>query len=391
VLFLSAISSFGAEEPSWPSFRGPNHDGISTESNWNPAALAAGPKILWQVNVGKGWSSVAVSGQRLYTMGNVGDQDIVYCLDPATGKELWRHSYPCKAGDWPGPRATPTLDGADVFTMSRDCLVLCLDAEKGTVKWSVDVAAEFKTKAPQWSYCGSLRVDGDLLLVNAGDSGVALDKKTGKAVWGSAGIGGYAVPVPFGEGAKRQVAIFGCKALVCVAEDTGKVAWSFPWVTGCDVNAPDPLITPAGMFIASGYGKGCAMLDISGPEPKALWQNKLLCPHFSSAVFLNGFIFGIDGNTGKPSALRCLDPKTGEEKWSEKLGFGSMMAADGKLIFLNEAGGLTIVPADPAGCKKLAEGKVSGKGKFWTPPVLCAGRIYCRSSEGDLSCVDVGK
>ena len=104
----------------WPQWRGINRDGISSEkispANWGKD----GPKQLWKKEVGTGVSSVAVRGGRLYTMGNNGSMDVVFCLDAATGAEIWRHTYPQSLDPRQfegGPAGTPTVDGDRVYTL----------------------------------------------------------------------------------------------------------------------------------------------------------------------------------------------------------------------------------------------------------------------------------
>src|SRR5262245_14956053 len=107
----------------WPQWRGPNRDGISAEKGWSADWPAEGPKQLWKGKVGVGYSSLAVSDGRLYTMGNINETDHVSCLDANTGQELWKHSYPCSSRDpngYPGTRCTPTVDSSRVFTVSRE-------------------------------------------------------------------------------------------------------------------------------------------------------------------------------------------------------------------------------------------------------------------------------
>jgi outer membrane protein assembly factor BamB len=114
--------------------------------------------------------------------------------------------------------------------------------------------------------------------------------------------------------------------------------------------------------------------------------------HFSSCLLIDGFIYGIDGNAGN-GALRCLRLETGEEQWAENLGFGTVIAADGKLIVLNERGGIFIAEARPDGYHELARAEaavpVDNGAKCWTVPVLCRGLLYCRNSAGTLVCVDL--
>ncbi|NQT93441.1 MAG: PQQ-like beta-propeller repeat protein [Lentisphaerae bacterium] len=383
-----AVSTAG--EAQWPSWRGPDRNGISREAGWNALALTAGPKILWKASVGAGYSAVSIEGDQLFTMGNGDGKDTVYCLRPDTGEEVWTFRYDCSQGSYPGPRATPLIDGANVYTVSREGHVFCLDRKTGVKKWGINLVADHGAKTPKWGHSASPWLEGDLLVLNACQAGIAVDKRTGKKIWSSQPEPcGYATPVVIGSGKERMALIFGAKALYYVAVATGKESWSFPWITSYDVNAADPVVTDKGIFISSGYGNGCAFLDVSGAKPKAIWQKKKMANHFSSSVVLGDHLYGIDGNAGS-GVLRCLDLATGEAAWSENLGFGSLMAADGKLIILNERGGLFIAAAEPKAYRELSRATLEAPPRFWTPPVLCRAKLYCRNDKGALFCVDVG-
>ena len=107
-------------------------------------------------------------------------------------------------------------------------------------------------------------------------------------------------------------------------------------------------------------------------------------------MLFDGYLYGVDGNAGRGHMV-CLDLKDGSTKWREKsVGFGSLIIADGKIIYLNEKGTLTICKASPAGFSKIASAKVlSGSGKCWTMPVMANGRIFCRDSKGNIVCLVV--
>jgi len=392
---LAAVDGRAADAKDWPRWRGPNADGISTDSDWAPTALQAEPVVVWQANVGRGWSSVTIEGRRLYTMGNKSDKDVVYCLDGGAGLEVWTYDYDCpKAwGGYAGPRATPVVHGDSVYTFSVAGHLHCLNAKDGSLKWRRDVAKEMKVKNLRWGFSASPCVDGPLVILNAGEHGMAFDANTGESVWSSGhGASGYATPVIFTLKGKRCAAIFGEKALHAVDVKTGKKLWSHPWEVKYDVNAADPIVSGDKIFISSGYGKGCALLDVSRGKPKQVWENKLLKNHFSSSVLFEGHLYGIDGNAGR-GTLRCLDFKTGKEKWNQNLGFGSLMIAGGKLVVLNEKGELFIAEARPSAYEQIAKGKVLSPngGKCWTMPVYCKGRIFCRNSMGDLVSISVSK
>lgn len=87
------VGQAGADD--WPQWRGPQRNGISAESGWSETWPDSGPKVLWKASIGRGFSSFAVAKGRLYTMGNRDNVDTVFCLDAETGKEVWKHAYPC--------------------------------------------------------------------------------------------------------------------------------------------------------------------------------------------------------------------------------------------------------------------------------------------------------
>ena len=326
-------------------------------------------------------------------MGNKDKVDSVFCLNATTGDEIWHYSYPCGPGSTCfGPRATPTVDGNAVYTVSLEGHLFCLDAKSGTVKWEKNLISDLHAKNIGWGFSGSAVTDGNLLLVNAGLYGAALDKATGTPVWSSPAdsMGGYSTPVVFTCDGKACLAVFGQKAVYAVDLKSGKEMWSYKWETGFDVNAADPIVVKDRMFISSGYDRGCTLLEFTAASVKAAWENKSMRSHFNSCVVLNGFLYGIDGNNGKGD-LVCLDFATGQERWRSKIGFGSVTAADGKLIVLNEAGDLFVAQAVPEGYKELASAKGVLPRTCWTVPVLANGRLYCRNEKGDLVCLDVGK
>jgi len=368
----------------WPNWRGPNHDGISQETAWNPAAVSA-RKVAWEAEVGAGYSAVAVANGKVYTAGNFNkDADAVCCLDAASGKPLWRHEYPEPLAPKyysGGCSATPTVADGKVYFASKSGKVFCLNADTGKVIWN----KEFGLKVPTWGFSSSALACGKAVIFNAGSAGVAYDKDTGAVIWASADdVCGYATPVPFEHNGKPGLALFAKDTLTAVSPGDGKVLWSYPWQTEHDINAADPVISGSQMFISSGYGHGATVVDFAGSEPKPVWENKNMRSHMSGPVLIHGYLYGFDDNR-----LVCLEWKTGEKKWNEKsLLKGSLMAAGDKLIVLGETGCLAIVAATPAAYQELASTQVVD-GRCWTMPVLAVGRIYARNSTGHLVCLDV--
>ncbi|MCX7827461.1 MAG: PQQ-like beta-propeller repeat protein, partial [Verrucomicrobiae bacterium] len=182
-------SAVGAGD--WPRYRGAQNDGISTEKGWSVAWPAEGPKQLWTLAVGTGASSVSVSQGRLFTMGNKSDQDIVHCLDAATGRQLWQHTYPCPLDRRQfegGPAATPTVDGNLVYTLSHQGHLFCLDAATGKVVWQKHLLKDLGGQRSRWGYACSPLVEGNMLIVDNGGRGastLALNKLNGSVIWKS--------------------------------------------------------------------------------------------------------------------------------------------------------------------------------------------------------------
>jgi outer membrane protein assembly factor BamB len=389
-LALAASGLIGRAAPAsdWARWRGPEGNGISAEKDWQPQAIALA-KIAWKTNLGVGHSNVAVAGSRLFTMGNVRDNDIVYAFDASSGKELWRHSYPCSAGNYDGTRATPVLDGELLYTMSREGHVLCLEAATGKVKWQKNLIKDYGAQDIQWGLSGSPLVLGKIVVYNARASGIALDKLTGEKVWETAeGLCGYSAPVHFMYKGKDCVALFGCKQVSVVDAQTGAKLYSHPWETQYDVNVSDPIYFDGKLFITSGYGRGCALLDLSGDDAKVLWENQNMRSHFATPVYLDGHLYGVDGNTGG-GQLRCLEVATGKVKWSQKGRYENMMVVSGRILAIDSKGELSVAEANPEAFKEIARGSVlNGKATNWTAPVLANGLVYCRNSKGDLVCVE---
>ena len=387
-LSLLLVSATAATALDWFRWRGPDLNGISSETGWQVQWPTEGPKQLWKASVGTGFASFSVSKGRVYTTGNSKETDSIFCFNAASGKLLWQHSYPCPLDPKyfeGGTAATPTVDGDQVYTFSRRGHAFCLGAADGKVIWSKNLATELEAAIPTWGFASSALVAGDLVILNAGDTGVALDKATGKIAWSSGKTaGGYATAVPLKAGPDQAVAILAAQWIAGVKVADGHELWRYPWKTDYDVNAADPIISGDKVFISSGYNHGGAVVKLSGDRPEKVWENKNMRNHFNSCVLWHEHLYGVD-----ESELRCLAFDTGEVKWKyPQFGKGSLTLADGKLVGLSEKGELIIAEATPAAFKPIARAQIL-QGKCWTTPVLSNGHIYCRNAAGQVVCVDV--
>lgn len=386
---------FAARAEDWPRWRGPDLNGITREKGWATRWPSEGPRQVWKAAVGTGFSSVAVSEGRLFTLGNKEATDTVYCLDAASGKPLWTHSYPCPLDPKyyeGGPGSTPTVEAGRVYTLSKRGHLFCFNIADGKPVWEKDLIAELGVRKPEWGFSGSPLVDGDLLVLNVGGAGTGVEKGTGKVAWRSdTNAAGYATPVPYTAEGKRCAILFSGKSLVAVRAEDGRELWRYPWVTKWDINASEPILVGTKLFVST-FDRGCALLELASGKPIPIWQNKNMANHFNGCVVMDNLIFGMHGNTDQAlKELRCLDFGTGEIKWRhEGFGLGALCGADGKLLILGDRGQLAVADPSAESFKPLAQAQVMG-GKCWTVPVLANGKIYCRNAEGTLICLDVSK
>lgn len=391
VFGVLVVNSAPVSGGDWPNWRGSDYDGISKESNWNPKALAGGAKIKWKASVGIGFSAISVAKGKAYTMGNIDGKDHVYCLDASSGKRIWDYSYgeamvPFGGRKYKGgPNATRAVDSDKVYTISKSGKVYCLSASSGKMIWKAQVSA----RKPRWGFSGSPLVLGEMLILNAGDYGVALDKTTGKTIWQNGrGAAGYSSVVPFTKDGKKCISLFAAKEVIGMEAKTGTEVWKCLWNTPYQVNAADPIIDGDKVYITSGYKKGCALVGIEGHDAKLLWKNKNMKTFMSGPVLWKGYVYGID-ESGRKSGLACLELKTGKLMWfAADAGNGSLMLADGKLIVLSERGKLIIAEASPESFKKISSAQILN-GKCWTMPSFANGKVYARNEDGDMVCVDM--
>jgi outer membrane protein assembly factor BamB len=395
---LILVSSAVADD--WPFFRGPGYNGASGETGWTCQWPEAGPKIVWRADVGIGASSVVVVGDRLVTMGSRKEEneESVWCLDAHSGETVWKFKYAAEfdARQFEGgPASTPTIDAGLVYTLGYLGDVHCLNLKDGHVVWRKHLVNDFGGRYSSWKYAGSpLVIDGLVIFDTGGDgnSTVALDKKTGEKVWGSANdLAGYSTPIPFEQDGVRGVLVFKARAMVAHDLADGRELWRIEWRTNYDCNASSPTVVGDKLFISTGYGgkraRG-ALFQLGEGEPQQIWLNQDLETRMNSAVVYEGHVYCVsERGSGQ---LMCFELQDGAIVWSEPsfAKYGTLMIADGKLVVLDEKGDLVIADATPEGYREVARAKVLD-GRCWVMPVLANGRIYAKNNGGKVVCLDV--
>jgi outer membrane protein assembly factor BamB len=392
VLSLVLGTAIIASGDDWYRWRGPKMDGISRESGWSAEWPAEKPNIAWRQSVGTGFSSIVVDGEYAFTIGHQDGRDVVVCLSVADGREVWRYGYEASLDDRDfegGPTSTPTIDGDRLYALGRGGDLFCLACATGELVWHRQIADAAEVRLPGWGFAGSPVVVDDRLLVNVGEAGVAVNKMDGTILWSSADReSGYATPVLVPD-AQPTTAIFASsRAYIGVDIRSGEKLWSERWLTSFNCNAADPILSGDRMFLSSGYNRGGALYQFVDRQPQLVWKTKEMQNQLHSAILYEGHLYGIDGDMDAGARLKCMDWETGETVWSvDELSPGGLSIADGKLILITESGELIVAPATSQGWQPIGRGQVI-EGKCRTVPVLSGGRIYCRSVQGDVVCID---
>ncbi len=387
VLLLNSLAlANGSDGKDWPGWRGPDRTGVSAESVWNSTAVA---KPLWEKQLGLGHASFAVVGDRVYTLGfdEESGQDTVYCLDMNSGAENWKYSYTADIwnfGHDGGACTTPTVVEGAVYTSNREGKVFCLDAKSGELRWKRNLQEERELVPPKWGFTASPLPLGDLVLINFGVL-VALDKKTGEEVWATErdyGIA-YSTPALFNLEGKEYIALLNGDGLAVLHADGGKELDFFEWIKEPQIYPMTPVIIGDRIFISGGYDRGCAMLRLADGKLEELWGSRVMRNKMSGCVLWDNHLIGFD-----ESILKCID-LDGNMKWRKRgLGTGSMSIAGGRMVILDGKGQLIVAEANTEEYVELARQKVHEGGTSWSTPVLSHGRVFARSSLGQMVCMD---
>ncbi len=397
---LLLVCSLQAPAADWPQWRGPNRNDHSPDTGLLKSWPAGGPRRVWlNTDVGLGYSGYSIVGQRLFTMGLRGEQEFVIAVDAATGKELWATpagaKYPNNWGD--GPRGTPTVDGKHVYALSGQGALVCVESESGRTVWTKSMVSDLGGKVPGWGYTESVLVHGDQVICTpGGDRGTmaALDKTTGAEVWRTATLtdhAQYSSPILIQHGGRPQVVQLVMKRFFGVDPANGKVLWEQEW-PGSTAVIPTPVSRDGFVYVTSGYGVGCALVELTPGAPRLVYQNKVIKNHHGGVVLVGDHLYGF----AEPG-WACQNFKTGEEVWlSRAFGKGAVHYADGMLYCLAEdTGEVVLAEASPKGWKEAGRFKLepqstrrASRGKVWTHPVVVNGRLYLRDQE-ILYCYDV--
>lgn len=371
----------------WTNFRGPNRDGRYEEMEVSTTWPAAGPPLLWKEPVGIGYASFVVADRRAYTIEQRRGKETVAAYDVETGRELWTQSWNAEYNDstGAGPRATPTWDDGRLYALGATGELRCLDAKTGAVLWGKNILSDNQAENLPWAMAASPLIVDDKVITqpggSAGNSVVAYNKMNGAPVWKSqSDRQAYVSPMLVTLTGHRQIVIVSASRVFGLEPGDGSMLWNYAWGTDMGINVSQPIIVDSNrFFISSGYGKGAALVELSGSgknfSARTVWENVNMKNKFNSSVLHQGYVYGLD-----EGILTCVDVKTGERKWKGgRYGYGQVLLASGHLIVMSDTGELVLVRATPDQLSEVARFQAL-EGKTWNYPAIAGGRLLVRNA-----------
>ena len=401
MVFLSTGPSKAAT-PSWPQWGGPHRDFSVQPANIKTEWPETGPRKLWSVPLGDGYSAIVSDGRRVYTLARRGGKERVVALDAATGKLAWEHAYDApkyekldmRFGE--GPRSTPLIAGDRLYAVGCFGKFMCLQKDDGKLLWSRDLIKDVGGTEFTFGYAASPILYKKNVIVLCGENGgrvVAMDADTGKVAWKSNPYTlSYASPILIEVEGHPQLAILMGDQAAGLNPDNGTLLWSFPHANRFQTSMSTPIFLPDNrLFISSGGDAGSRVLQLGYDKDQATvkeaWASRKLRAAMGSLVCVGDHIYGTTGRD--PSMVICLDTRTGEAVWRER-GFsgGGFVAAGDKLILLDYDGVLAVADVSADGFKVHCKAQVL-ENPAWTSPTLVGHRLYVRDRK-NLVALDLG-
>lgn len=395
LLGLLITSALGQEPLQlWNQWRGPTRDGLVASPGWPKSLSEETLRLQWRVELPPGYSGPVVSSTAVFVAGTADKQrEIVAALDRNSGEELWRTEWPgsiqvpffaASNGSW--MRATPALDGDNLYVAGMRDVLVSLNAQDGRENWRVDFVAEFGSPEPAFGCVCSPLVDGDAVYLQAGASFVKLDKVNGKTVWrvlkDEGGMMGsaFSSPVLATLAGQRQILVQTRESLCGVLPASGDVLWqrTVPSFRGMNILTPVPF--GDGVFTST-YQNGSWLFTVSRADDRwetaEGWSNRAQ-GYMSTPVVIGSHAYLHLQN----QRFTCIDLTTGEQTWTSKPygKYASLVAQGDRILALDQRGILLLIKANPREFELLGERQVSDD-ETWAHLVVSRGQVFVRELE----------
>ena len=372
----------------WPQWRGPNRDG-SVSAFDVPASWPAGLTEQWRVEVGFGYATPLLVGERVYMFSRQGEDEVMLALDPGSGETLWRTSYPAPfqmmaatRRHGPGPKSTPTYADGRLFTLGISGIVTAFDAETGRQLWQMPGGPV----QPLYHTGMSPFVDGDLMILHVGGNGAgaltAFDVATGDIRWSWDGDGpAYGSPIVAELEGVRQVITFTQENFIAVSVETGELLWRRPYTTPSTTTSQTPHVYQDDV-IEAGRGNGITRFRVvregNAWTTENVWHTDAVSLHMTNGVIVDGVLYGLSHlNSGQYFGL---DLDTGDVLWTSppRQADNAAIVYAGTTIFSLEADAeLVVLPSSRTGFEPVQRYEVATSAT-WAQPALAGNRLLIK-------------
>ena len=386
----------------WPGFGGPDGnfriEAPPLASSWP----AAGPPLLWERELGAGYSAIAADGGLLFTMYREEDQDVAIAIDAADGTTRWKQAYEAKTREQnvtqfgEGPHASPLIVEDRVITLGYTGLLHCFSAADGTLIWKHDLVQEFGAQVLEFGSSASpILVEGAVVVLIGGDEvgAMAFSPADGAEIWRSAATSvSYATPIVIDVDGQSQLLYFSADAIIGLAAGTGATLWSSPVINQYLNNCSPPQWGEDGLlWVATQLDGGARALRLSrtdeGTAVEEVWANSKLSIHYWNSLRLGSHVYASIGSNA--SILVAVDMSNGEVLWKER-GFEQVnFVHTGEISLLLDANGqLALARLSPEGLTILAQTEIL-EGPMWTAPTLVGTQLYVRNKKS-IAALELG-
>jgi outer membrane protein assembly factor BamB len=384
-----AASLSGQNRPTdFPQWRGANRDGVVASSGV-PQSWPERLTRKWKVEVGLGYATPVVIGDRVFMFARRGENEVLEALDAGTGKPIWSSSYaapfnlnPAAARHEKGPKSTPTFADGRLFTLGMTNIVTAFDAATGKQLWQKPASSA----QPLYHTAMSPLVDRGLVILHVGghNHGTlnAYDANTGAVKWHWDGDGpSYGSPIAVDVDGTRQIVVFTQENLVGVSAADGALLWKRPFSTSFTQNAITPILYHD-TVIVSGLEKAVTAFRIvkknSGWDTQNVWENTGVSMYMANAVVINDTLVGLSHkNSGQ---FFGLDAKTGKTTWisAPRQATNAAILRAGELLFvLKDDAELVVTRVGPKGFETVRTYSVADSAT-WALPAISGNRIFVK-------------
>ncbi|MFP4471535.1 MAG: PQQ-binding-like beta-propeller repeat protein [Bacteroidales bacterium] len=392
VFLMFNLSAFSqkAVTNSWEQFRGANGAGVISGAELPENWALSKPALLWTLDVGNGFSEVAVKGDVAYIQSSDtldGGYEFLAALNADTGEELWKtriDSLWVENDGWGhGPRSTPAIGEEMVYCLSGCGRFCALKPGSGEIAWSKSLVTDYGARTPRWGFSTSPVIAEDMVIIETGGTEqravTAFDAITGEIRWSKGnGAASYCTPAIVELEGQQQL-VYALDTMLIAFDPQGNEIWSYRMPLRAPITMP-VFIAPDKFFLASEGANSGFIVQVKDNEATEVYSGRTMLTNWSTACYHEGYLYGFSR-----AKLVCMSVETGKMTWGERgFGKGSLMILNGKLVIMADQGELVLAEANPEAFTPLYREQVL-EGRSWTAPSFANGKLFVRN-HSKMSC-----